>query len=383
MSLLLSLSLAFAQEECDVVGLSKTIETTTGDEAAVAYAALAQCDVEKAQRFAKTTVITFLPSEAGYEAAMWAMRLEQEQFVVEWMTKELGPSEKKQLLRTLGEVCQEDEQIQKFFINRAENFTADFWKHRYYQYLTTCRVAPIREILTTQLDAGVEQGRSQYFSLMGVYARNMMLDSLPKLGEILGATDDEEIQINVLSSILEAGDEIKKNDPGNKGALRKMNVESTKIVMANAEKMTQKALGQARISLNGIEAEAEADALAGFYYREKIQEDESFLWGVIAIENTLCKNNKEKQGIHAGPIIEQGTTWADQLEDRVKEVVDFSWDMTLGEDCKGKSEFLYFVPEEPFSNLDEYTVWAEKIKTEQLNTDIKKPLILDHDPIEL
>lgn len=384
MSLLLSLSLAFAQEECDAIALSKIVETTTGDEAAEAFSALAQCDKEKAQRFAKTTVITFVPSEKGYQGAMWAMKIEQEQFVIEWMYKMLGLSEQKQFLRVLGDACQDDKQIQNFFLDREANYTEDFWKHRYYQYLISCRVEPIQELFTKQLDLGVAQGRAQYFSLMGAYARHLQLDSLPKLSEILSATDDGEVHTNVLSAMLEAGDEVQKNYPDDKKILRTLNVESTKIVMANADRLSKKALEQARVSLNAIEAEAEADGLAGFYYKEKKQEDETYLWGIVAVENTICKRkNKKKQGIHAGLIVEQGNTWSDQLEDRVKEVVMFSWDMKLGENCKGTSEFLYFVPEEPFSNLDEYTVWAEKIKTEQLNTELKKPLVVDHEPINL
>lgn len=383
MSLLLSLSLAFAQEECDVVGLSKIIETTTGDEAAVAFAALVECDPEKAKRFAKTTIITFLPSKEGFDAAMSGMKIDQEQYVVEWMNQRLEASEQKQLLRTLGDACQKEEKIQAFFINRATNFSEDFWKHRYYQYLISCRVDPIQEILAKQVDIGTDQGRSQYFSVMSAYARNLQVKALPKLGEILSSTEDGEIQTNTLSAILEIADEIKQNSPDDKKSFRRAGVESTKIIVENAEKLTKKSLEQARVSLNALEAEAEADALAGLYYKDKIQEDNSFIWGIVAVENTTCKNGKKKQGVHAGLIIEQGNTWADQLAERVKEVVDFSWEMNLAGSCKGKSEFLYFVPEDPFSNLDEYSVWAEKIKTEQLNTEIKKPVVIDHDPINL
>ena len=176
MSMLLSLSLAFAQEECDVVNLSKTIETTTGDEAAVAFSALAQCDAERAGRFAKTTIITFLPSEEGYDAALQAMKIDQEEYVVEWMNQRLEASEQKQLLRKLGEVCQKEDKIQEFFIDRAANHSA-IWKHRYYQYFNSLSNPFRKSDEATEL--GTDQGRSQYFSVMSAYARNLQIDALP------------------------------------------------------------------------------------------------------------------------------------------------------------------------------------------------------------
>jgi hypothetical protein len=165
--------------------------------------------------------------------------------------------------------------------------------------------------------------------------------------------------------------------------LSDVNKDSVKIIVDSAYKLEKTALNRARISLTAMGAEAESDSMAGYYYKEQKQDDETLLWGVVAVENATCKNGKLKQSIHSGSIVEQGNTWADQLEERVSEVAVFAWEINLAKSCKGESEILYFVPAKPFSNMDEYVVWSEKIKLEQRNAEVKKTIIFDHDAINL
>ena len=382
LSLSLSLSLAQAEGKCDTVAYSKTIQTNTGDAAAVAFIALARCDPDKARHFAKTTVSTFYPNQKGYEAVVWTLRLGEQQLAMSWMNR-LDPSEKKEFLRMLGNSCQKNKIVQDFFIDKAENHAEIFWKHRYYQYLLSCRVEPIQEVLANQVDIGLEQDRSQYFAVMSAYARNLEYNSLPKLGERLALSDDGEVQINIISAIFEAVDETTKNHPEDNKMLSDVNKDSVKIIVDSAYKLEKTALNRARISLTAMGAEAESDSMAGYYYNEQKQDDETLLWGVVAVENATCKNGKLKQSIHSGSIVEQGNTWADQLEERVSEVAVFAWEINLAKSCKGESEILYFVPAKPFSNMDEYVVWSEKIKLEQRNAEVKKTIIFDHDAINL
>ena len=384
MSLLLSLSLSLAQAEgnCNTNAYSKTIETNTGDAAAVAFSALAQCDPNKARHFARTTVSTFRPNKEGYEATVWAMRLGEKALAMNWM-KRLSPSDQKEFLRMLGNSCKNDKVVQEFFLDKAANDADKFWGNSYYEHLLTCRVISIQEVLSKQIDVGLEQESSQYFSVMSVYARNLEYNSLPKLGELLAASEDVEAQTKIIAAIFEAVDETTKNYAEDKNIIRNVNKDSVKIIVDSSHKLEQETLSQVRVFLTAIGAEAEADSMAGYYYKDQKQDDETLLWGVVVVENATCRKGKLKQSIHSGSIIEQGNTWADQLEERVSEVASFAWDIDLAKSCKGTSEIVYFVPPAPFSNIDEYDVWAEKIKLEQMNPEVKKPIFFDHDPISL
>ena len=376
----LILKSAFA---CDSTALTKQLIDNTGDKAAKAFTELAQCDASKAKRFAKNSIINFIGSEDGYQAALQGIRIGEEKYVLEWMNQQLGPDEQKQFLRTLGDACQKTNEVQNFFVNSAQNNTDIFWKNRYYQYVTDCRVEPIQQILEKQLQLGVDQGRPLYFAVASAYARNLEAKSIPLLAEQLSNTQEEEIQANLIVAMFEAVEESKKNHPED----RKLQTEANKLLIEtlsnHAEKLTPAGILQARKTLTILEAEAESDALAGLYYAANKQSDDTFIWGVVVVENATCKKDKLKQNIFHAPIHESGMMWADQVEEKAKPSIEYGWDVNLATQCKGTSEILYFVPESPFANIDEYDAWAKQLIESQKNPEVKKTLVLQKEDLSL
>ena len=305
-----------------------------------------------------------------------------EEIVRKWY-KSLEPGEKKGLLRELGNRCQEEETIQQYFLNVAENGTDEFWKSRYHQYIKDCRVESMQSILTTQFEKGEEQGRSQYFSVMSAMARNLEGDSIPILKETLQQTEDSELQINVIAAIFEAVDENNQNHANDKKLIRDVSVAGIDAIYGSATTLTPKSLLNARTVLTSLEAEAESDELAGFMYDVHRQPDGRFMWGLVVVENATCKNGKEKQRFYLSSIVESGTNWADQLPERIKDVVEVQWEMDLAERCKGTGEVEYLLTELPISNSDVLSVWQTEQKESQLNANVKKRIVLIKNPLEI
>jgi hypothetical protein len=241
----------------------------------------------------------------------------------------------------------------------------------------------MESILTTQFEKGVDQGRSQYFSVMSAMARNLEGKSIPILKETLQQTEDGELQVNVVAAIFEAVDESNENHADDKTLVRDVTIAGVDAIFGTAASLTPEALVQARTVLASLEAEAESDELAGFMYNVHRQPDGRFMWGLVVVENATCKNGKEKQRMYLSSIVESGTNWADQLPERIKDAVDIQWEMDLAERCKGTGDVEYLLTKLPLSNSDALNVWQTDQKQAQLNTNIKKPIVLIKKPLEI
>ena len=107
------------------------------------------------------------------------------------------------------------------------------------------------------------------------------------------------------------------------------------------------------------------------------------MWGLVVVENATCKNGKEKQRLYLSSVVEGGTNWADQLPERIQDAVEVQWEMDLAERCKGTGEVEYILTELPISNLDALNVWQTEQKEAKLNANVKKPILLIKDPLEI
>ena len=382
LSILLQSAFAETEPVCNIEEASAEIVKKRGDDAAEAFHALVECDAEVAKKFTITTVPTFFPSAVGYTAAADAVVVGGEESVRKWY-KSLEPGEKKGLLRELGNRCQKEESIQQYFLNVAGNGSDEFWKSRYHQFIKDCRVESMQALLTTQFEKGVDQGRSQYFSVMSAMARNLEGQSIPILKDTLQGTDDGEVQVNVIAAIFEAVDENNQNHADDKKLVRDVSLAGVDAVFGTASSLKPEALKQARTVLTSLGAEAESDELAGFMYNVHRQPNGRFMWGLVVVENATCKNGKEKQRFYLSSVVEGGTNWADQLPERIKDAVEVQWEMDLAERCKGTGEVEYLLTELPLSNLDALSVWQTEQKEAQLNSNVKKPIILPKDPLEI
>ena len=93
--------------------------------------------------------------------------------------------------------------------------------------------------------------------------------------------------------------------------------------------------------------------------------------------------NRSKIECNLSSIVESGTNWADQLPERIKDVVEVQWEMDLAERCKGTGEVEYLLTELPISNSDVLSVWQTEQKESQLNANVKKPIVLIKNPLEI
>ena len=353
-----------------------------GDDAAQAFRDLAKCDATVANKFVSTTVPTFVPNALGFAAAADAVLTGGEQDVMKWYAT-LETSEQKGLLRELGNRCRKEEGIQTLFLNVANNGTQQFWKSRFHQYITDCRIEPIQTLLTNQFEKGVEQGRSQYFSVMSSMARNLEGEALPLLKGALDLAEDGEVQVNLVASLYEAVLESNENHADDKKLVRDVTLGGIDAVFSNADRLQPEALLQARMVLTSLEAEQEADELAGYMYKSHRQPEGEYIWGLVVVENATCKNGKEKQRIYTSSIVEPGINWADQLSEKIEDVVSVQWEMDLAKRCKGAGDVQYVISETPIANPDALEVWQTEQRTAHTNANVKKVILLNKDPLKI
>lgn len=373
---------AFANPDCEELTSHKEIVKYTGDAAATAFVGLSECAPDVAKKYISTTVPTFFGTEEGTQAAVVAVKLGGATTVLDWM-KTLEPSEQKVLLRSLGNDCQKDEVVRQMFLDVAANDPERFWGNRFYQYLSECRVESIQTVLQDKFHEGTDQGYSQYFGVASVYARNLESVSIPILSEALANATDGNVQSNLISAISEAVTTTLENHADDKKLVRDVNVAGVDAIFGKASTLTPEALTQARISLTALNAEAEVDELAGFYYQSYKQPDGNLLWGLVIVEDAVCKKGKLKQRIHVSSIVEPGTNWADTLVDRVQEPAEYQWGLKLGEECKGTSEIKYLVTDKPVHNQEELLVWQQEQLTTHRNTELKKIVLLEVESLGL
>lgn len=373
---------AFANPDCEELTSHKEIVKYTGDAAATAFIGLSECTPDVAKKYISTTVPTFFGTEVGTQAAVTAVKLGGAKTVLDWMTT-LEPSEQKVLLRSLGNDCQQDEVVRQMFLDVAANDPERFWGNRFYQYLSECRVDSIQTLLQDKFHEGTDQGYAQYFSVASVYARNLESISIPILSEALAKATDGNVQSNLISSISEAVTTTLENHADDKKLVRDVGIAGIDAIFGKASMLTPEALTQARISLTALNAEAEVDELAGYYYQSYKQPDGNLLWGLVIVEDAVCKKGKPKQRIHVTSIVEPGTNWADTLTQRVQEPAEYQWGLKLGEECKGTSETRYFVTEKPVHNQEELLVWQQEQLKAYRNTELSKIILLEVDPLSL
>ena len=386
MLLIASMQMVFAEDTgCTVENLeeaSTQIVQMRGDAAAKAFHQLALCDATIAEKFVSTTVPTFNPNAVGYQSAADAVLIGGTESVMKWY-KTLDVGEQKGLLRELGNRCQKEEKIQQLFLDVAENQTEVFWSSRYYQYLTDCRVKPLQTLMLDQYAKGVEQGRTQYFSVMSAMARNLEGSAISHLKADLEKTEEGELQINLIAAIFEAVDESNENHADDTNMVQEVAGLGIQAIYENAGRLQPEALLQARTVLTSLEAEAEADELAGYMYKAHQQPNGQYMWGLVVVENATCKKGNEKQRIYMSSILETGTNWADQLPEQIEDAVGVQWEMDLAKRCKGTGTVEYIITELPIANQDALQVWLEEKRDEKLNTEIKKPVLLVKDPLKI
>ena len=374
-SLLITTS-ALAQD-CDVAAMSKDILAMGPHEAAPTYVQLAACDAGAAKKVAAKVVPNLIGETDGFGAAVAAIEVGSGAVVMDWMTT-LQRDEQSRAIRAYGKRCQESTAVQGFLVEAEGKLGDQFWSDRWYRALTECRSAGTTGLLAERVDAGATDDRSAFFGVVEAYAVNVGDGALPKLSELVKAEEDLEMQINLVGAFADAAQA---------GTVQGLNPQIAEMA-ANAVRdlsagLAPEAVDKARTTLNVLNDEAGADALAGVRYKSLAQDDGHLLYGTVVFENATCKNGKIQQRYHVAEVTDPGQTWPDQLEEKVQSTADANWNLNLAERCKGEGETKVLVPEAPFANKDAMRKWFKDTIKQNTNAEAKKSVRVDHDAVSL
>ncbi len=375
---LVSLLLSPAASAQDCSDIRSQLASASPQQIAGLYVQLASCDANTARRIAAATLPGVLSGDDGYEAIVAAVQVGAAEPAVTWIGN-LQSDEHAKAIRALGEACQDSEPVQAFFIDQAATMGDAFWSERWYRPLGSCQVESIQSLLWSELDKGLDIGRSQFFGVLGTYARSAGVLALPKLQDLARRIDDAEVEANVISAFSDAA-QVGSVDGMNQATAAK----AARAIIELAPDLSIKGIEQARLTLQTLGAEAESDQLASFRYADARQEDGSFLWGVLVVEDASCKGGKKTmQRLNYSKVIGQGTTWADQLEDKVQASVEVGWELDLAARCKGEGELRIVVPDAPFADEAAYKTWMDAQLDDAASTTANKVIRLEQEPVAI
>jgi len=368
-------SLASAQD-CDAAALAKETAEATPMSAARAYVQLAACDAGQAKAVAGATLPRLLAGDEANQAAVAAIKAGAPDAVVGWMDG-LQSDERTRAIRALGEACNENAEVQAFFVERAEKLGDKFWSDRWYRALTSCRQPGVQSILSAELDKGLGADRLRYFAVLETYARSAGADSVTRLKTIAKDIDDPEAEVNVVAAFADAA---RVGTPD--GADAATAAAASAAIKEVAGDLTSKGVEQARMTLLALGDEQGSDDLAAVRYKAVDQGGGAFMWGAIAEEKATCKNGKVSQRMHVATVQERGNTWPDQLQDKVEAAASVNWELNLAAKCKGTGETTWHLPPAPFANEADFKSWADKLVDDKKD-DAAKFTRLDVEPLQI
>ena len=373
LSLLITTS-ALAQD-CDVAALSKDIVEMGPHEAAPTYVRLASCDSGAAKKVASKVVPNLIGETDGFDAAIAAIEVGAGAVVMNWIGG-LQRDEQSRAIRAFGKRCQESAPVQAFLVSAEGQLGDQFWSDRWYRALTECRSVGTTGLLAKRVDAGAGDDRSGFFGVVEAYAVNVGDGALPKLGELVKAEEDLEMQINLVGAFADAA------QAGTVSGLNPQIAEmAASAVRDLAPGLAPEAVDKARTTLNVLNDEAGADALAAVRYKTLLQDDGSLLYGTVVFENATCKNGKRMKRAHVAEVVEPGNTWPDQLEEKVVAGAEISMELDLAAKCKGEGSVTNVVSAAPFGDTGAFKAWASEAVEGLKGDEVDKFIKIDAEPI--
>ncbi|MFT5686663.1 MAG: hypothetical protein ACI8RZ_007619 [Myxococcota bacterium] len=369
-------SLDASAEDCNAI--RRELPKASPHDASGLYVKLAECDADAARRIAAATLPSILSGDEGHAAIAAAIEVGASAPAAAWLTN-LQSDEQAKAVRAIGDACGDSEAIQQFFIGQATTMGDDFWNQRWYRALGACNAEPIQELLWSELDKGMEAGQSRFFGVLEAYARSAGIAAVPKLVELAQRNDDPEIEVNIIGAFTDAA------RVGQVGGMDQPTAnKAARAIVELAPELSIKAVEQARLTLQTLGAEEEADSLAAVRYAEMKQDDGTYLWGVVAVENASCKGGKKMmQRLNFSAVSDPGNTWPDQFEEKVQASLEVAWPMDLAERCKGEGTTSLLVPSAPFATEADLKAWFDVQLEEAADPAVKKPIRMEQDPLNL
>jgi hypothetical protein len=358
--------------------LPRALTDASPHDAAGLYVQLAECNPNVARRLAPAVVPNLLSGDEGHKAVAASIEVGATEPASAWLSS-LQSDEQAKAVRALGDACNDSAPIRQFFITQADAMGDEFWNQRWYRALGACSADSIQEMLWTELDKGIDIGRSRFFGVLEAYSRSAGIAALPKLAELAGRNDDPEVEVNIINSFTDAA------QVGQVGGMDQATAnKAARTIVTLAPELSNKAVEQARLTLQTLGAEAESDELAAIRYSDLKQEDGTFLWGVIAAESASCKGGKKPmQRLNFSAVSEPGNTWPDQFEEKAQASLETAWTLDLAERCKVEGTTTFVVPSEPFASEAELKAWLDAQLDEVADPNVKKPIRMEYEPLNL
>ncbi len=363
--------------DCQPDQLSHDLMEAAPVQRARLFLQLAGCDEEAARAIAPEAVPTFLADEDGYAAAVRALELGVTEPVTAWIAG-LQSDERAHAIEAVGKACDQSEAVQGYIKNRARSMGEDFWTERWYRTIADCHVPLLQDILWRKLANGPDpRNRTLFSGVLEAYARSAGGAAIPKLEELATKVDDAEAQTYIVMSFADAARVGSVEGPDPKAVQA-----AIQAIQRIAPKLQTKAVEQARLTLLALGDERASDELVAVRYKDRLREDGSLMWGVVAVENATCRNGKKKQRVHVAAVSDPGQTWPDQVQEKVEFSVKNSWELDLARACKGTEEVQVLVPAEPFADKAAWKAWVDETLRSVTQEGVKQSRV-DHDPLAL
>lgn len=352
LTLLLALSTASAQD-CNAKALKAGLAESTPTGVPVAYKAMAECDAALAVKSAPQAFEKVLAGKEGNQVLVTAVKVGANEAAMTYI-KGLQSDQRSRAVASLGTACNGNEQVSSFLTGAAESLGDEFWTDRWYRSLAECRNEDVQALLQSEVDSP-ERDQTRFFGVVEVYARNLGKDAIPTLKRLLGELQNEEELTYVVNAFADAAQV---------GGLDGQNDETTKLAVAAivemAPQLPPKAVEQARTTLLSLGAEAEANALGGVRYQDRMVNGK-LQYGVVVVETATCKKGNQMVGVHMGVLEEGGTAWPDQVAAQV-DGASYSWEYNLaaGRKCKGTSQNTVFITNQPVVGEDLQSFYDEQ-----------------------
>ncbi len=338
MSLMLLLAPALAQD-CDARALEKTLKASTQADTATAFSALAACDAARARKNAATAFAKILTGEEANRAVIDAIEVDAGDTAQQWIGG-LQSDERSSAIAALGQACSESEAVAGWLVETHETLGDTFWSQRWYRSLAECRDQGIQALLTQEID-NPSNDRARFNGALEVYARNLGITAIPRLGALATELQDPQEVGLVINSF---------GDAAGLGSLEGASPEAKALAVETlvtiSPDLPEKIVDQVRTVLIALGAMEASDHLAGVRHDALRQADGNLHYGLVAVATYQCKKGLTLN-IHTGQVIQPGTLWPDQLEAPLRTAIQQEWDIAPAKKCTVASELEIIMTRAP------------------------------------
>ena len=343
---------AFA-DDCDAKAMVKELPEASPIAISRLYIELVECDAEVGKKHAGEALSRMLEGNESNEAVAAALSVGAAEEVRKWLDS-LEPDQRSRTIRYLGTQCSSSEAAEQFLVESHERLGSKFFEERFHRGLSDCRTEGIQGVLKSALeDDAVTAERTQFFSVLEVYSRNLGAEAVPTLARLASELEDDEVVL-VVSAFADAA-----NVGGTGGVDADAAEKAVAALTTLGASFSPGIIDQARSTLVALGAEDAASSFATYRWPEK-KVDDKYIYTAVCEELVACKNGKKQGYLHYGRFTEGGSKWPDELAEDLQNILNARWTMDAAEKCKGEAEFVVDMTHEPTMDDEAAREWLAR-----------------------